>query len=124
MLYVVTKMILLIGLLCITLFIILKILNRKKGVGQLNSSNSLIKILDSRWIAPQKYISIVDIGGELFALGVSESQITLLTKIENKEWAQKISEVKELKSSPLFNIQRALFQGDYWKALLRRSNER
>jgi len=122
MLYVVTKMILLIGLLCVTLFIILKILNRKKRVGQLNSSNSLIKILDSRWIAPQKYISIVDIGGELFALGVSESQITLLTKIENKEWAQKISEVKELKSSPLFNIQGALFRGDYWRALLRRPN--
>jgi len=124
MLYVVTKMILLIGLLCVTLFIILKILNRKKRVGQLNSSNSLIKILDSRWIAPQKYISIVDIGGELFALGVSESQITLLTKIENKEWAQKISEVKELKSSPLFNIQGALFRGDYWRALLRRSDGR
>jgi flagellar biogenesis protein FliO len=44
-----------------------------------------IKVLTSRPIAPQKYISLVEIGGEILALGISAQQVTFLTKIENRE---------------------------------------
>ena len=43
-----------------------------------------IRVLSTKPIAPQKYISLVEIGGEVLALGVSEGQITLLTKVENQ----------------------------------------
>jgi flagellar biogenesis protein FliO len=44
-----------------------------------------IKVLTSKPIAPQKYISLVEIGGEILALGISAQQVTFLAKIENRE---------------------------------------
>jgi len=48
-----------------------------------------IRVLTSKVIAPQKYISLVEIGGEVLALGVTSQQITFLTKIENQEMVKK-----------------------------------
>lgn len=43
---------------------------------------SLIEVLDTRMIAPRKYISVIHIGGELLAVGVSEQQISMLTRLD------------------------------------------
>ena len=60
-----------------------------------------IKVLTSRLIAPQKYISLVEIGGEILALGISAQQVTFLTKIENKEKVQESLETPAGKPGPL-----------------------
>jgi flagellar biogenesis protein FliO len=44
-----------------------------------------VRVLASKPIAPQKYISLVEIGGEVLALGISAQQVTFLTKIDNPE---------------------------------------
>ncbi len=49
-----------------------------------------IKVLTSKLIAPQKYVSLVEIGGEILALGISAQQVTFLTKIENKAFIEKM----------------------------------
>jgi flagellar biogenesis protein FliO len=59
-----------------------------------------IKVLTSKPIAPQKYISLVEIGGEILALGVSAQQVTFLTKIENKEKVKESLEVSVGKTEP------------------------
>ncbi len=43
-----------------------------------------IQGLTTKLIAPQKYVSLAEIGGEVLALGVKPQQITFLTKVENK----------------------------------------
>ncbi len=49
---------------------------------------SLIKVLDSRMITPKKSIIAVQIGlDEILLLGVSEQNITLLSRLENKDTA-------------------------------------
>lgn len=59
-----------------------------------------IKVLTSKLIAPQKYISLVEIGGEILALGISAQQVTFLTKIENKEGVKECLEPSVGKPDP------------------------
>ena len=59
-----------------------------------------IKILTSKLIAPQKYVSLVEIGGEILALGISAQQVTFLTKIENKEKIQESLPALGVKAEP------------------------
>lgn len=42
----------------------------------------LIKLVDSKMIAPKKYVAVVQVGRELLALGVSDQQITMLHHLE------------------------------------------
>ncbi len=53
--------------------------------------DSGIRLLSTQPIGPQKYVSLVEIGGEVLALGVTEDHITLLGKVENKEFVEKMT---------------------------------
>lgn len=118
------KMLVIAGSLFIVLLFTMKLLKKGKIVS--SSSSQLIKILTTQWIAPQKYISIVEIGGELFALGISESQINLLTKIEDRELAKRIVESQESKTPHLYNtIQNYIFKNRGFSGIFfRRLNEK
>ena len=85
------KMSLALGGMCAVLFFLVRRLKRNGGVRKDLLSNSGIRVLSTQPIAPQKYISLVEIGGEVLALGVSEGQITLLTKVENQEFIEKMT---------------------------------
>ena len=105
MIWAMMKMILALGIVCTLLFFLVRVLKRS-GVGKGNFSlDSGIKVLTTQLIAPQKYISLVEIGGEVLALGVSEAQITFLTKIENKEFLQKIMDRRSERFEP-FSLSR------------------
>ncbi len=86
----IVKMILVLGMVLVTLFYLSKLLKVRRGVGR-PSTDSVIRVLASQSLAPQKTISLVEIGGEVLALGISETQISLLAKIENREFIEKIS---------------------------------
>jgi flagellar biosynthetic protein FliO len=60
-----------------------------------------VRLLTSKPIAPRKFVSLVEIGGQVLVLGVSEAQITLLDKIENREFMAKTDTQHPLKSEPL-----------------------
>lgn len=125
MLWPIVKMVFVLGILCMVVFLAKTLFKRNKMTHSLNGCHPFIKLLGSQWIAPQKYISIVDIGGELFALGVSESQITLLTKIEDKELAKKIIDCQEFKSPHLLKLQQFLSKGRIpWEIWLRKTHEK
>ena len=56
---------------------------KKLGLsGQSPQGEGLIKVLDTKMLAPKKYVAVVDIAGQALAVGVSDQQITLLTKLE------------------------------------------
>lgn len=124
MLWPIIKMVFLLGFLFTAIFISTRLLRRNKITFSPNDCHSFIKLLGSQWIAPQKYISIVDIGGELFALGVSESQITLLTKIEDKELAKKIIDDQEFKASRFLKIPFLFKERNPWAIWLRKTHEK
>ncbi len=85
------KMILALGGMGAVLLFLLRRLKRTGSARKGLPPNSGIRVLATEPIAPQKYISLVEIGGEVLALGVSEAQVTLLTKVENREFVEKMT---------------------------------
>jgi flagellar protein FliO/FliZ len=86
-----SKMILGLGVCLVLLYLFVRVMKKTSiGRGDL-PADSGIRLLATKPIAPQKYVSLVEIGGEVLALGISETQITLLTKIENREFVDKMS---------------------------------
>ena len=54
----------------------------KRDIG--NSSAQLIKVIASQYIGIKKNIALVEVPGILLVVGISNDNITLLTKIEDK----------------------------------------
>jgi flagellar biosynthetic protein FliO len=89
-------LILVVGIM-IFLFIWLKKMGLTKGGLQ---QGSLVKLIDSKMIAPKKYVAVVQIGSDLLALGVSDQQITMLHHIENDTIKESVLEERAEKSAP------------------------
>ncbi|MBU0481463.1 MAG: flagellar biosynthetic protein FliO [Proteobacteria bacterium] len=80
---------LVIGLMMLTMMLF-----RKFGVGRSDlGSGSLISILDTRMVAPKKYVAVLKIADELIAVGITDQQINLLGHLENG--AEIISSISE-----------------------------
>jgi len=72
-----------------------RILNRQVG----NSKGKMIRVLESSYIGVKKNISLVEIPGAILVLGITNDNISLLTKIENQEIIdgnKKVEKEKEL----------------------------
>jgi flagellar biogenesis protein FliO len=89
MIWATLKMILALGGVLILLLGLVRLFRRSSWGEASSESDAGIRVLTSKMIAPQKYVSLVEIGGEVLALGVTSQQITFLTKVENQEIAKK-----------------------------------
>ncbi len=87
--WVVFKMLFALSLVLGLLFLLVRVLKRTPLVRKDLPADFDIRVLTTKPISPRKYISLVEIGGEVLALGISEAQISYLTKIENPEWLEK-----------------------------------
>ena len=97
----VAKMILVLGAVLAILFLLIWLCKRMTaGRGNFHSDGQ-IRLLTTKPIAPRKYISLVGIGGQILVLGISEAQITLLDKIENREFVEKIEAQHAVRPGPL-----------------------
>jgi flagellar biogenesis protein FliO len=83
------KMILALGGILVLLFGLMRMFKRWEWGSGSPGPDGGIRVLSSKLIAPQKHISLVEIAGEILALGVTSQQITFLTKIENQEMLKK-----------------------------------
>jgi len=110
MIWAALKMTLALGIIIAFLIFLVRMFKRWEGSRRGAGSETGIRVLTSKLIAPQKYVSLVEIGGEVLALGISAQQITFLTKIENKEMVKKSlsnsafrpEAISWLKAFPLF----------------------
>ncbi len=91
MTWAILKMILVLASLLALLFLFARLMKRGRGLNGGGTNDSDIRVLATHCLAPHKYLSLVDVGGEVLALGISESHITLLTRIENREFLEKLS---------------------------------
>jgi len=89
MLWATVKMILALGAVLALLWGLLRLCKRIPWGGAVPGADAGIRVLTSKAIAPQKYVSLVEVGGEILALGVTSQQITFLTKVENQEMVKK-----------------------------------
>ncbi len=99
--WLIIKMFLALSLMAMLLFLALKFFKRVSGQRQIGASAGAIRVLGNKLIAPQRYITLVEIGEEIFALGISPQQISFLTKIDHKETLlRQLAELKGPNSLP------------------------
>lgn len=68
------------------IMILLAFFFKKFGVSGGNlKQGSLIKIMDTRMIAPKKYVSVLQIAHEYIVVGITDQSINLLSKLDNTE---------------------------------------
>ncbi|MDQ7837842.1 MAG: flagellar biosynthetic protein FliO [Thermodesulfobacteriota bacterium] len=85
----------LVGVLCKMIFALAMVLGlfflalhgaRKLRVLQEKAcGGNLIKILATKGIAPKKYVSVIEVGGEIIVLGMSEGSVSLLTRMDRAQ---------------------------------------
>jgi flagellar biogenesis protein FliO len=95
------KMILAMGMGLGLLYILTRFTKRLDLARRGPQGDNGIKVLTRKLIAPQKYVALVEIGGEILALGISAQQVTFLTRIENKEMIQASLPIPGVKPEPL-----------------------
>ncbi len=89
---VVTALMIVLSLMLVIYYFVKKYLLKD---GSLLGMDKQIKVLSTSYIAPKKSINLIEVAGEILVLGVTATNINLLTKIENKEVVEKIKEKKE-----------------------------
>lgn len=89
---VVTALMIVLSLMLVTYYFVKKYLLKD---GSLLGMDKQIKILSTSYIGPKKSINLVEVAGEILVLGVTATNINLLTKIENEEIVEKIKGKKE-----------------------------
>ena len=79
------------GILLVVVYLVKKIMKRsRQGI----DDGELIQILSVKYLSPKNSIVLVDIAGNTVALGVSNNQISLLTRIRNSESLERIEDMK------------------------------
>lgn len=62
----------------------------KNKTKKVSGSNEIIKVLATTAIAANRYVSIIEIANEMYLISVSDHNINLLSKIEDKEMKDQI----------------------------------
>jgi len=101
MIWAVAKMILGLGAVLGVLLLLVHLSKRTAAGKERFSAEGQVRLLTSKPIAPRKFVSLVEVGGQVLVLGVSEAQITLLDKIENRDFMVKNENPQTLQSEPL-----------------------
>lgn len=68
-----------------------------KGSG-LMGSHPWIRVVAASYVAPKKTISLVEVAGEMLVLGLTDNQITMLTKINDERMIDHIKKCQEAKN--------------------------
>lgn len=70
-------------LLTVGLMLLLAVWLRKLGLSRAGlRQGTLISIIDTKMIAPKKYVAVVQVAEQTLALGITDQQITMLTRLE------------------------------------------
>lgn len=71
-------------LLTVGIMLLLVIWLKKLGLNRAGlRQGTLINIIDTKMIAPKKYVAVVQIAEEMLAIGITEQQITMLTRLDS-----------------------------------------
>lgn len=64
---------------------------RLKVLQERTTGANIIKVLATKVLAPRKYVSVIEVGGEIVVVGMSESSINVLTKMEKQKIIEDIN---------------------------------
>lgn len=76
------KMIFALAMVIGLLLLALQGIRRFRLLQEKTCGGDIIKVIATKGLAPKKFISVLEVGGETIVVGMSETSISLLTKIE------------------------------------------
>lgn len=80
-------------ILVLGLMLLLVQVMRRLGMGNRQLPHGpLIKVLDSRMIAPKKHVAVIDVAGEFIAVGITDQQVNLLTTLAGNDLLSEAAE--------------------------------
>jgi flagellar protein FliO/FliZ len=79
-----------VGIMIVVAYLFRKIV--KKGGGEING-RELIKILSAKYLGPKSSIMLIDVLGNIMVIGVSSSNISLLTEIVDSESLEQLKDI-------------------------------
>lgn len=91
----------LLGGLVIALYFTKRIIRRRAG----QSKGRMIRVLANSYVGVKKSISLVEVPGAVLVLGITNDNINLLTKIDDVEIVEKLTEVENDKMAWSFSDQ-------------------
>ncbi len=75
--------------LVVGIMLLIKTVVKKLGLhGGGSGPGALINVIDTRMIAPKKYVAVLEVADEFVLVGITDQQINLLTRLENTESIQ------------------------------------
>jgi flagellar protein FliO/FliZ len=80
------------------------LLGKVRAVGRFGGLNSPIKVLSKSYLEPRKHIAIVDVAGEVLVLGITQTSISFLTKLEEPEAIEAVRNVKAQSSRSFIDV--------------------
>jgi flagellar biogenesis protein FliO len=95
---VLVKFILLMGALAGGLYFVARYIKQKQGI-PLSGENNLLKVIVSLPLMPGKYLQVVELAGQLMVLGVSESGVHLVSRIDDGPTADRIRMWRDSKAA-------------------------
>ncbi|MFH1215704.1 MAG: flagellar biosynthetic protein FliO [Pseudomonadota bacterium] len=102
-------------ILTVGLMLLISIWLRKLGLARSGVyQGSLIKVIDTKMIAPKKFVAVVRVANETLALGVTDQQITMLSRLDSANISLADDERNEGQPAASFStlLGKALKRGD------------
>jgi flagellar biosynthetic protein FliO len=76
---------------------------KRFGINKGLQSSSMVKVLETKMVAPKKYIAIVEVAGKTLSIGVTDHNINLLTELDSATVKQFQSASEETHSPKITN---------------------
>jgi len=90
-------------LVVVVIWVSLYFYSRFAGI-KLKGDKGIIKVMTNAPLGPKKSIAVVKVAGEYLALGVTNDQINLLTRIDDSETIKRLQGVEECKNILSLNM--------------------
>ncbi len=110
-----------IGLLVATMYVLKRYLNHSPSGSR---DGSLIQIVSTRYLGPKSSILMVEVLGKVLVLGLTSSQMTVLTTIDDDQALEKMNTLRENEASKPVLVDRLKRYTEQIKTLAREQKVR
>ncbi len=87
------------GIMLISMYLLKKAMKRTGGI-----NDGLMKILSTQYLGPKNSIMLIDVLGDILVIGISNNQISLLTKIVDHSSLEQLKSIQRQEAkTPLFS---------------------
>jgi flagellar protein FliO/FliZ len=86
-----------VGIMIMSIYLMKRIM--KKTGGGIND-NELINVLSTKYVGPKSSIMLIEVLGNIIVIGLSNSQISVLSRIKDQKSLEQMNDIRRQENSP------------------------